>query len=190
MQNLVNKEYKNVHSVIMVKNGKLVMEEYFSGYHRGKEHLLASTTKSITSILFGIAVDKKMILDLDSYIYQYFPEYKRTPWIDEKYNISLRHALTMTAGLNWDETTHPYTDPQNSLHAYHESEEPVATLLRTAITDKPGTRWNYNGGLSILLGEVIRKASGLYPDKFAEKYLFGPLGINTYRWLSHQDGNN
>ena len=187
-RDILNRKFINIDSVLLVKNEKLILEEYFGEYDRSKLHELHSVSKSITSILIGIAIDKQMIPGVDTKAYTFFPEYKGTHWIDEKYNISLRHALTMTAGLNWDETTHPYTDPQNSLHAYHESEEPVATLLRTAITDKPGTRWNYNGGLSILLGEVIRKASGLYPDKFAEKYLFGPLGINTYRWLSHQDG--
>lgn len=73
----------------MIKNGKLILEEYFNGYHPGKKHLIASTTKSITSLLFGIAVDKKLIPDLNIPVYQYFPEYKGTPWVDEKYTNSI-----------------------------------------------------------------------------------------------------
>ncbi|WP_300458048.1 serine hydrolase [Desulfobacula sp.] len=188
MQKLVDKVYKNVDSILLIKNGKLILEEYFNGYHPMKEHLIASTTKSITSMLFGIAVDKNMIPDLNIPVYRYFPEYKGTPWIDKEYDISLRHMLTMTAGLDWDEITYGYTDPKNSLHAYYKSQEPVATLLRTKKIQASGSRWNYNSGLTVLLGEVIRKASGLYPDEFAEKYLFGPIGIDRYRWLSHPDG--
>ena len=57
--NILNKKFKNIHSVIILKNGKLILEKYFNGYHMGKIHPIQSDTKSITSILIGIAVDQK-----------------------------------------------------------------------------------------------------------------------------------
>ena len=72
MQDILLRRYKNIHSVLLVKNGKLVLEEYFHGYDRETMHELHSVSKSITSILVGIAVDKKMIPNVDKKVYEFF----------------------------------------------------------------------------------------------------------------------
>ena len=121
-------------------------------------------------------------------VYEFFPEYRGTKWIDQKYEIKLRDVLTMTAGLNWDERTLPYTDPRNDTVAMNRSNDWIQYVLDKDITEQPGNRFNYNGGLSILLGCVIKSTSSLYADEFAEKYLFGPLSISEYSWYKHPDG--
>jgi hypothetical protein len=130
MRNILNgnEEVKNVHSVLLVKNGKLVLDEYFYGNHRNGLHSIASDTKSVTSILVGIAVDRKLIHDLNQMLYEVFPEYTGAQWIDQKYEITLKHALTMTGGLDWDESTHPYWDARNSSFKMERSENHPACM--------------------------------------------------------------
>jgi CubicO group peptidase (beta-lactamase class C family) len=190
MRNILdgNEEVKNVHSVLLVKNGKLVLDEYFYGNHRNALHSIASDTKSVTSILVGIAVDRKQINNLNQMLYEIFPEYTGSQWINQKYEITLKHALTMTGGLDWDESTHPYWDERNSSFKLERSGSWIEYILDRETKESPGKTFTYNSGLSILLGEIIRKSSGMYADKFAEKYFFGPLGISEYVWYRHADG--
>ena len=75
---IINRQLVDIHSILLVKNGKLVLEEYFYGYSRETKHLIASDTKSVTSILVGIAIDKQMISDVNKKVYEFFPEYKGT----------------------------------------------------------------------------------------------------------------
>jgi CubicO group peptidase (beta-lactamase class C family) len=181
-------EGKNVHSVLLVKNGKLVLEEYFCGSHRNHMHHIQSDTKSVTSLLVGIALDRNLLPGLDTKVYNFFPEYSGTKWIDQRYEIKLKHVLTMTAGLDWDERSTTYGHPRNDNTAMNRSHDWIKYVLDKETTEPPGKQFNYSGGLSILLGGLIRNTSGLHADKFAEKYLFGPLGISEYDWYKHRDG--
>jgi CubicO group peptidase (beta-lactamase class C family) len=190
MRNILggNEAVKNVHSVLLIKNGKLVLDEYFYGNHRNALHSIASDTKSVASILVGIAVDRKQIQNLNRMLHEIFPEYTGTRWIDQKYQITLKHALTMTGGLDWDEWTHPYWDERNSSFKLERSHSWIEYVLDRKTKELPGKTFTYNSGLSILLGEILRKAAGMHADKFAEKYFFGPLGISKYDWYRHADG--
>ena len=85
---IVRKRYKGIHSVLIVKNGKLVLEEYFYGYNRDRLHALHSVSKSITSILVGIAIDQKMISNVNKQVYEFFPDYIDTQWVAQKYDIT------------------------------------------------------------------------------------------------------
>jgi CubicO group peptidase (beta-lactamase class C family) len=188
MENILNKRFKNIHSVLLVKNGKLVLEEYFYGYQRDTKHELHSVSKSITSILVGIAIDQRRISGVDEKVYKFFPEYRGTRWIDQKYDIALEHVLTMSAGIDWDEQSTRLTDRRNDIVAALYSDNWLEYVLNKEQVEVPGTRFNYSGGLNLLLGGIIRNTSDLYADQFAEKYLFGPLGISDYRWGRHPDG--
>jgi len=187
---ILNGKYKDTHSVLLVKNGKLILEEYFSGYNRNSKHVMASATKSIASILVGIAIDRRMIPNIDLKIYELFPEYRGTKWIDEKYDITLKHLLTMTAGLDWIAAGSgvPLTDPRNDDAGLYRSSNPITYTLDKNLIESPGKRYNYSTGVSTLLGEVLRKTSGLSADQFAEKYLLDPLGITDHRWKFYPDG--
>ncbi len=125
----------NVHAVIVVKGGKLVYESYHAAEDQkwGRElgltsytpkmpHDVRSISKSIVSLLFGIALDRKLIASLDVPVFSYFPDQAalRTP---EKDRIQLRHLLTMTSGLAWDERR-AYSDPENSELKMTESTNP------------------------------------------------------------------
>jgi len=203
-------EYENIHSVLIVKDGKLVFEEYFSGYtwnyeqseHKGTltdfgidtTHNLASVTKSVTSALVGIAMDHGFIQGVDEKVLDFFPEYADLS-DERKDRITLEHLLTMTAGLEWNEMGITYSNRSNDLIQLFWVLDPIEYILAKDAIDEPGTKWYYSGGCTNLLGEVIREATGLRMDDFAEKHLFAPLGITNYEWdhinvnMIHASGN-
>jgi CubicO group peptidase (beta-lactamase class C family) len=84
--------------------------------------------------------------------------------------------------MSWDEWTYPYADPRNDALRTLLSPDPIRYILERPMVAAPGTKFAYNTGISTLLGEIIHKASGLRADKFAERYLFEPLGISDYYW--------
>lgn len=197
-QRINDHNYTNlhIHSVLIVRNNKLVVEEYFPGkepifgptlqqpldwrkyqvFNRDTLHTLESATKSVNSILIGIAIDQHLIHGVDEKISTFFPEFTG------KDDIRLKHFLSMTAGLDWNENKIPYTDPRNDCIRMDHTNDPVRFLLERPVVAAPGTKFVYNSAIAVTLGEIIRKASGLPVDKFAESNLFKPLGISDYAW--------
>lgn len=188
MENILKGDIKNIHSILLVKNGRLIFEEYFYGYDRDTAHFQASVSKSITSILLGIAIDKNLVPDVKTKAYNLFSKYKGTKWIDQKYPISLQHLLTMTAGVDWDAYTYPRSNPLNTTHQMYDSNDPVKFVLERNAVETPGIKFNYNSGLTIILGEVIKKTSGMYVDEFSRQFLFRPLGISNFYWDKFPNG--
>jgi CubicO group peptidase (beta-lactamase class C family) len=188
MLNILNGDIKNIHSVLIVKNGKLVLEDYFYGYARYKTHSMMSVSKSITSILIGIAQDQKKITGTDKKIYEFFDSYKDIRWDGPKNDIRLKHVLTMTAGLEWNEWDYPDSDRRDSTRAMTRSDDWIKFVLERKAIYTPGKTFVYSNGLTMLLGEILRNTSGLYADKFAQEYLFGPLGISDFSWQKLPDG--
>lgn len=188
IKNILAGKFPNTHSVLLVKNGKLILEEYFYGNNRDDLHYLASATKSITSILVGISLDQDMLKNIDQNVYELFQDYQETEWIDKKYEITVRHLLNMTAGIEWDENR-AASDPRHDYFAMRRGGDWIRYVFNKNLVTPPGQKFNYNGGLSALLGEIIRRASGLDAEKFSEKYLFSPLGISHYSWLKYNDGS-
>ena len=190
-------EYPNVHSVVIARHGKLVVEEYFPRTHGDRrEQVLrraspvesTSATKSITSILIGIAIDQGLIRSAEEKVSTFFPEYADLFAANPaKAKLTLKDLLTMTAGFAWDEWTRPYTDPRNDHVAMVRSDDPIRYVLDRPVVAPPGETFAYNSGLSITLGQVIFKASGLRADKFAERHLFEPLGITDCYWAKYPD---
>jgi len=187
MSDLIHKKIENVHSLLLVRNGKLVLEEYLHGYTRKRKHPTASMAKSITSVLIGITIDWKVIKSVDQKVYSFFPEHKGTLWVDQKYDISLKHLLNMAAGTDWDEITYLHPHPKNSDTGLYLAAHPIAYVLNHELKRPPGTTWNYNSGLTVLLGGIIKNTTGQFADEFAQKSLFGPLGISDYHWFRHAD---
>ena len=198
MKDIKQGKYENIHSVLIVKDEKLVFEEYFGGYtfnyfgeqFRGEYaefgvntmHNLASVTKAYTSFLIGLAVDHGFISSVEQTIFTYFPEYSYLN-DSEKNKITLEHLLTMTSGLEWNEGDVPLTDTErNDLIQLFIVSDPIEYILAKPVVAEPGKRFYYSGGDVNILGEIVRRATGLRIDDFAEKYLFTPLGVTDYEW--------
>ena len=199
-EKITAQEYPNTHSVLIVRNGALVYEQYFSGedknwrtslgeitFHHETLHDIRSVSKSITAALIGIAKDEEKISDLDQGLLDFFPEYAHL-LNQDKQGITLRHLLTMTAGFEWDEESYPYSDPRNSEVQMHQSSDPLEYVLGLKLTITPGSKFTYNGGHAILLAGVIAKATGKPLDEYARDVLFGPLGITRFEWRRHVSG--
>ncbi|HKQ15057.1 MAG TPA: serine hydrolase [Steroidobacteraceae bacterium] len=193
-------KYSNVHSLLVVRSGKLVTEEYFQGEdeRRGQPlgmvrfdaatlHDLRSVSKSVTSALFGIAMAAGAISDLDTPVLRYFPEYQdlQTP---ERLRIRLRDVLSMTSGLEWDEDSRAYGDPLNSETAMDAASDRYRFVLSRPIAAAPGEHFRYSGGDTMLVAAVIERATKQRLNKYAEQVLFGPLGIERYEWITYPDG--
>ncbi|MDH3838845.1 MAG: beta-lactamase family protein [Desulfobacteraceae bacterium] len=189
MLDILNGNDKNIHSVLLIKNGKLVLEEYFYGYTRDTSHFLASVSKSITSILIGIAIDQEIASEVKTKVYEFFPEYTGMKWIDQKYPITLQHLLTMSAGLDWEANKYSRRDPRHTTYQMYDSGNPIGFVLDRDVSEAPGKKFNYNSGLTILLGGIVKNTSGLYIDDFAGQYLFSAMGISDYHWDKFPDGN-
>jgi CubicO group peptidase (beta-lactamase class C family) len=188
--------YPNVHSLLVVKDGKLAFEQYFPGdawspadgqaggdveFDAGTLHYMASVTKSITSALVGIAIDRGAIGGVDEKLFSFFPEYAHLQ-DGGKEALTLEHLLTMTSRLSWNENELPYTDPANDFVGLYRAPDPLAYVLGRPLEGEPGQGWEYNGGSVDLLGAVVARTTGQGLDAFAEEHLFGPLGIDEYRW--------
>jgi CubicO group peptidase (beta-lactamase class C family) len=185
---------RNVHAVVVVRGGKLVYETYRAGedqkwgtklgtisYTAEMPHDVRSISKSVVSLLVGIALDRKLIASVDDPVFTDLPEYEalRTP---EKDRIRLRHLLTMTSGLAWDEQR-PYSDPLNSEIRMVRSPEPYRFALEQKVWQEPDKKWNYSGGSTQLLAGVLQKATGEPLATFANAALFEPLGITQFEWV-------
>ncbi|MGH7949764.1 MAG: serine hydrolase domain-containing protein [Candidatus Binataceae bacterium] len=196
-ERVLDNTYKNIHSVLLVKNGKLVVEEYFPGtddegkfqvYNRDKLHDVASVTKSVTSILIGIALDQHILTNVDQKMSALLPQYSDIFANSDKDRICLKHFLSMTAGLAWDESSYPYFRYLNDHMDMNVAPDPIRYVLEKQVVAVPGTTFDYNSGLSLALGQVILNVSGMPADKFAERHLFDPLGIPRYFWFKYPNG--
>jgi CubicO group peptidase (beta-lactamase class C family) len=181
------------HGVVVARHGRLIYEHYFAGkdqrlgmplgdvnFDAGTKHDIRSISKCVTSLLIGIALDRGLLTDLDAPVFSFFPEYGdlRTP---EKDRITLRHLLTMSSGLAWDETS-AWGSPSNTYWRMGSAPRADHFVLEQPLAASPGTVFNYNTGSVDLLGVILRKVSGKRLDEFAKETLFDPLGIEDWEW--------
>lgn len=189
----------NLHGVVMIRRGKLVFDRYFEGederYGRplgrvahGPERLhdLRSISKSVLSLLFGVGFDRGWFGDMDRPILDFFPEHQDLrPW--PVAGVTLRHALTMSAGMQWNEYL-PYSNPENSERRMIEAPDRARFVLEQPIARPPGITYNYNGGLTELLAIILTRRAGRPLQDFAREALFDPLGISEVEWITYADG--
>jgi len=193
-------EIPNVHSVLVAQNGQTIAEWYFPGVDEQRSHSLGtvsfgpdtlhdirSASKSIVSLLFGIAVAQGAVSSLDTPVLDYFPEYKDLQTAERR-KIRLKDLLSMTSGLHWDERTYPYTDARNSETAMDLAEDRLRHILSQPIEAPAGTRWTYNGGDVALIAEVIARATKRPIEAFARETLFAPMGISSFEWTKDRNG--
>lgn len=174
-------------SLLIVRNGYLVTEEYFRGWGPDDLHTLQSDTKSITSLLVGAALQQGKISSVNEKVVDLFPEYQKIKNLDErKSSMTLQDLLTMRTGFDWSESNYTGSPLQQLNDCRCDW---MKFVLNWPMRDAPGTRFEYNSGGVILLGGVIRNATGMPADVFAQRSLFDPMGITRVRWYYGQDGS-
>ena len=187
-----------IHSFIIYKDEKLVLEEYFPGniyqweapahlgefvtWNQDMLHSNMSVTKSVTSACIGLAIDKGFIKSVNQSIFDYLPEHQHLK-TNGKDKITIEHLLTMTSGMDWVEWGKPYSSIENPIIGiWYTQKDPVSFILEGPLKYKPGTHFSYFGGHQIVLGEILKNATNLTIDEFSEQYLFNPMGIKAVDW--------
>lgn len=185
-----------VHSVVVARRGKLVFEQYFPGYDQpwglpgGQQEFTATTkhdmrsaSKSVVSLLVGIVIDRKLIAGVDDPVLKFFPDHHammQPGWEA----ITLRHLLTMSSGMTWDEAR-AWTDPNNDEPHLGFEADPIGYVLSRPVAAPPDVLWTYNGGGTDLLGNILERVSGKPLETFAREALFQPLGITDVEWKAY-----
>jgi len=155
-------------SLLVVKDGYIVFEEYYGDGAVDRSHNLWSVTKSFTSALVGIVSGRGLIEDVDQPMTTYLPQYPAFG------SITLRHVLTHTTGLTWSEEGQRWVD-------WIFSDDWIAAALARGHDHEPGEAFHYSSANSQFLSALIYGASGETPGELAETSLFPPLGIPFHR---------
>jgi len=193
---VTNGTYPNIHSLLIVKSGKLVYEKYWPGKdqswgedlgirNQGKDslHDIRSISKSIVSACIGIAIQQGKIKSVDQRVFDFFPEYAKLD-TGSISSLTIKHLLTMSSGLKWNEDV-PYDNSENSEIKMIRSANQVEYVLSQPLDHPPGQEWKYNGGTTQLLAAIIQKTTGKNIHEFAKEYLFQPLGIDRTEWIRY-----
>jgi CubicO group peptidase (beta-lactamase class C family) len=186
VQRLASNAIPGLHSLIVVRHGYVAVEEYFNGSSASQVHTMQSVTKSVTSLVAGIAIGEGK-LSTNTRVLDLLPQYDSLVRGDErKRQVTIGHLLEMRSGINFHET--PY--PGSPLERLNTSQgDWVAIALGEPMNAAPGEHWQYNGGGVIALAAAVRAATGVPFAAYARQRLFQPLGITTERWfLSPFDG--
>ena len=177
----IEEQHLGLHSLLIIRNGYLVSENYFGAYQPDTQHELYSVTKSFVATLIGIALDNGYIAGMDQRIVDFFPERTFANLDQRKAVMTLDDTLTMRTGLAWQEGDPAY-------RALYMSPDWVKYVLDEPMSAAPGTQFNYCSGCSHLLSAIVQEATDRNPRDFAEQYLFKPLGITNYRWDVDSEG--
>ncbi|WP_452222788.1 serine hydrolase domain-containing protein [Lacinutrix chionoecetis] len=157
-------------------------------YKKSELHTLQSVTKSITSILLGIALDLDDEYNVSNKAMPLLTGYNDSDFQDKrKQNITIEDLLTMRSGIQWNEET-DHNDHTNDCFLLEASDNWIEYVLSKPMDTIPGTKFVYNGGGTVLLGKIVRTITGKRIDKWAEEKLFEPLGITDYYWKETPDG--
>jgi len=180
-----------VHSVQIVRQGKLVLDAYFYPYDSKMRHDVASLTKSITSTLIGLAVQKGVIRDVQQPLLSFFPNRSVARLDPRKQKLTLEHLLTMQAG--WDcgtQLNDPAINSDPQLAGMRRSADWIQTALDLPMVAEPGTRFAYCNANCHLLSAILSKTTGTNALGFARRELFEPLGIRDVAWPTDPHGHN
>ena len=180
---ILDKHY-HIHGLVIIRNGYLVLEMYTPPFQATSRHYIASATKSFTSALIGVAIDKGAISGLDARLLDFFPGRTFANPDPCKQEITLEQLLTMSSGLYW---------PTQGLYELFGGQLQVASdgvqlMLDRPVASLPGAQFNYNTGSSLLLSAVLSQATGMSALEYAQQNLFSPLGISDVNWAAYPQG--
>jgi CubicO group peptidase (beta-lactamase class C family) len=189
-----------LHSVIISRHGHIVVERYYKGedaewgvplglvqHGPATLHDVRSVSKSIVSLLYGIALEQGKVPSPESPLLAKFPAYADLGRDPARGRLTISHALTMSLGTEWNEEL-PYTNPANSEIQMEQAPDLLRFVLDRPMLHEPGERWTYNGGTSALLGALIEIGTGQKLPEFAKQVLFSPLGIKHFHWAAGRNG--
>jgi CubicO group peptidase (beta-lactamase class C family) len=205
-QEILNGDYGLIDNFLIIRNNKIIADhkyfhnydsimlkystkdfqynydntKYHPFYRQSDLHSLQSVTKSITSILIGIAIDEGYIKDINTPIITYLTKNKLDHKIITKDSITVANLLNMQSGIKWNEES--LDESINNCLLMEKNKDWIQYILNQPMDTIPGVKFNYNSGNSVLLGKILKEVTGKSIDIWAEEKLFKPLGITNYYW--------
>ncbi|MEQ4300296.1 serine hydrolase [Plantactinospora sp. B6F1] len=189
-----------LHGAVVVRAGEILLEYHGTGedfawnhplgvveFGPDTLHDLRSVTKSVTALLYGIALGDGLVPDPAAPLLPRFPEYPELAADPALARLTVEHALTMSLGLEWREDV-PYDSPANAEIAMELAPDRYRYVLTRPVLEPPGTRWHYCGGATALLGRLIADGTGQSLAEYGDSALFAPLGIKDVVWMFGADG--
>ena len=177
-------ELENNESVafLVIKNDSVIHEQYWDNYNKNSLSNPFSATKSIVGVLTGIAIGEGLISDDDA-VGKYIPEFNS----GENSKLKIRHLLTMSSGLNWDESYSSLFSLTTEAY-YGTNLNQLITNLKVVV--EPGKTFRYMSCNTVLLAMIVSKASGMTISAYAEQKLWNPIGASqpAYWSLDHNEG--
>jgi CubicO group peptidase (beta-lactamase class C family) len=161
----------NTAGLLVIKDGVIVYEHYGLGNERDTHWTSFSVTKSVTSMLLGAAIRDGYIDHVDEPVTKYLPQLQ-----DSAYDgVNIRHLLTMTSGVEWDET---YSDPESDINTVQWPSQLLYKHLRlSARNAEPGTIFNYSTAETQLVGDLVRSATGRDLSTYLSNKIWRPFGM-------------
>jgi CubicO group peptidase (beta-lactamase class C family) len=179
----VNQDGTNIHSLLIIKNNHLVLDASFYPFKNTYVHDLASVTKSITSLLIGIAIDKHFIKSEDEPIVHFFPEYKINN--DTLLHVTIKDLLNMASGFGCS-----WNNGEKELGEMRATNDWVRYMFSLPFANYPGKQFSYCSGNFYLLAEILQRTTKMNGHDFANEYLFKPLEFGKSFWLTNYKGVN
>lgn len=176
-------EPRDFRSLVVIKDNKLVVEEYFHTYWSETIHDIRSAGKGVTALLLGIAIDKGLVKSTEQTIYDFFPSNKNEA---TRKSIKIKHLLNMSSGLYADDNDN--NAPGNTGN-WILKDNWVDFAMALPVSFKPGDKYVYTDVCPMLIGAIIEKQSGMKLSEFAKKNLFEPLGIREFYWYTAPNGS-
>ena len=173
-----------IDALLVIRNGRLVLESYRYPNTSTTLHSIYSCTKSFISALIGIALEQGKLKNVQQQVVDFFSDYRIVNLDKAKKDMTLRDLLTMSSGFRWlgGMPEEPTFDEWTG------SSDWVGYVLDRPLETAPGTRFTYNSGGSHLLSAILQRSVGMTAEAFARQYLFQPLGITDWYWQSDPQG--
>jgi len=177
---MAQEPHHDLKGMVIVRNGQLVSEHYFNGDYLDTLHDIRSATKSVTSLLMGIAIQKGLVHSVNDSIALYLPGLPK----DGKEKITIKDLLNMRSGLDANDEDPATPGDEDNLD---KSSDWIRTIYAVPMKGVPGSKYNYCSINAFLTGAIIENVSHIPLDEFARVNLFEPLGIQDYRWRQSFD---
>jgi CubicO group peptidase (beta-lactamase class C family) len=168
-------QHHDLKGIVIIQDGALQSEHYFNGDSATTLHDIRSATKSLTSLLMGIAVDKQVVHGVDDPISQYLPGLPK----DGKEKITIKDLLNMRSGLDADDEDPATPGNEGRLDG---SSDWIKSVYAIPMKRAPGEKYLYCSVNAFLTGAIVENAAKTPLDDFARTSLFGPLNIQSFRW--------
>lgn len=181
---ITRNRYRLINSVLLYKDGELVIERYYNRYDENSRNNIKSIWKSILSICTGICIDKGLIQSIEQPISDFLPQFDGK---NHRYHklIRISHLLTMTSGIYWNGGIH-YHCPM--LIRCMRSSDMIGYIADVQVSHVPGTKYNYKEWDVMILSAILSKATGMNTYEFCDKYLYQPLDIFSGQWWTSACG--